>query len=212
VASYGGVGAAPRILVLLLLIIALVFGGLVWFDYLGLINARQTLAPVLSLVGIGAPAKLPNGQDPLLLERQRLDKLTEALNLQTQQLDKRQQDIQQQEALVKQKEASLAEQEKALQQREKSFNQTVNQYDNRSANLRAVASNLLSMPPKTATSQLEAMSDQDVIDIMREADQISASSGQSSIVPYWLSLMPADRAATLSRKMLKQPTVTASSP
>ncbi|HUX21861.1 MAG TPA: flagellar protein FlbB [Spirochaetia bacterium] len=211
-ASYGGVGAAPRILVLLLLIIALVFGGLVWFDYLGLINARQTLAPLLTLVGIGAPAKLPNAQDPLLLERQRLDKLTEALSLKTQQLDKRQQDIQQQEALVKQKEASLAEQEKALVQREKSFNQTVNQYDNRSANLRAVANNLLSMPPKTAASQLEAMSDQDVIDIMREADQIAASSGQSSIVPYWLSLLPADRAATLSRKMLKQPTVTASSP
>ncbi len=210
-ATYGGVGAAPRILVLILLIIALVFGGLVWFDYLGLINARQTLAPVLQLVGIGAPAKLPNAQDPLLLERQRLDKLTEALNLRNQQLDKRQADIQQQEALVKQKEASLAEQEKALQQREKSFNQTVNQYDNRSANLRAVASNLLSMPPKTAASQLEAMSDQDVIDIMRQADQIAASNGQNSIVPYWLSLMPADRAATISRKMLKQPTATATS-
>jgi flagellar protein FlbB len=208
VATYGGVGATPRILVLLLLIIALIFGGLIWFDYLGLINVRQTLAPLLSLVGVGGPAKLPNTQDPLLLERQRLDKLTEAINLRAQQLDKRQQDILRQEALIKQKEATLAEREKAFQQREKSFNQTVNQYDNRSANLRAVANNLLSMPPKTAASQLEAMSDQDVIDVMREADQIATDNGQNSIVPYWLSLMPADRAATISRKMLKQPTAT----
>ena len=207
-ATYGGVGAVPRILVLLLLILALIFGGLVWFDYLGLINVRQTLAPILSLVGVGTPAKVANGQDPLLLERERLNKLKEALAIQSQQLDKRQKNITQQEGVIKQKMAALSEQEQALKQREKSFNQTVNQYDNRSANLRAVATNLLQMPPKTAASQLEAMSDQDVIDIMREANQIAASNGQNSIVPYWLSLMPAKRAATISRKMLQQPAAT----
>ncbi len=210
-ATYGGVGAAPRILVLLLLIIALAFGGLVWFDYLGLVNVRQTLAPLLSLVGVGAPTKLPNAQDPLLLERQRLAKQTEALDLRSQQLDKRQADIKQQDEQIKQKMAALSEQEKALAAREKSFNQTVNQYDNRSANLRAVATNLLSMPPQTAAKQLAAMSDQDVIDILRAADDIAATNGQTSIVPYWLSLLPADRAATISRKMLKQPASVTSS-
>ena len=211
-ATYGGVGAAPRIFVLVLLIIALAFGGLVWFDYLGLINVRQTLAPLLSLVGVGAQSKIQNPQGPLLLERMRLTKETQALDLKNQQLTKRATDITKQEAQIKQKMAALAEQEKALQQQQKSFNQTVKQYDNRSANLRAVATNLLSMPPPTAAKQLEAMSDQNVIDILREADAIAAGNGQSSIVPYWLSLMPADRAATISRKMLKQPTIASTTP
>lgn len=211
-ASYGGVGAAPRILVLILLILALLFGGLVWFDYLGLVNVRQTLAPLLSLVGVGAPSKLPGGQAPLLLERERLSKETQALKLQSQALDKRQQNVKQQEEQLKQKMAAVAQQEKALKQREKSFNQTVNQYDNRSANLRAVATNLLSMPPQTAAKQLEAMSDQNVIDIMRAADQITTANGKSSIVPYWLSLMPAKRAAAISKKMLMQPKQSSSGP
>jgi flagellar protein FlbB len=210
--AYRGVGAAPRIFVLLLLIIALALGGLVWFDYLGLLNVRETLAPALSLVGVGAPQKLPNADDPLLLERQRLSKETEALDMRSQQLDKQSVDVQQQEAEVKQKLAALDEQQKALQEQEKSFNQTKNQYDNRSANLRAVATNLMSMPPQTAVDQLKAMTDQDVIDILRTTDQIAVDNGQQSIVPYWLSLMPADRAATISRKMLKTPALASSSP
>ncbi|HUZ17949.1 MAG TPA: flagellar protein FlbB [Spirochaetia bacterium] len=210
--AYRGVGAAPRIFVLMLLTLALAFGGVVWFDYLGLINARETLAPALQLIGIGAPKKLQGAEDPFLLERERLAKETQALDLRNQQLDKRAQDVQQQEADVQQKLAALAEQQKALTEREKSFNQTVNQYDNRSANLRAVANNLLSMPPQTAVQQLEAMNDQDVIDILRAADQISASNGQLSVVPYWLSLMPADRAAAISRKMLKTASLATTTP
>lgn len=201
-ASYSGVGAAPRILVLILLIIALVFGGFVWFDYLGLVNVRETLAPVLGLVGVGGPSKLSNAQGPLLLERERLAKQVEALNLQSQALDKQKQDFKQQEAQLQQKMAAVAAQEKALAEREKSFNQTVNQYDNRSANVRAVANMMMQMPPKDAVARLDAMNDQDVIDILRAADQVAASNNQNSIVPYWLSLMPADRAATISRKML----------
>lgn len=210
--AYRGVGAAPRIFVLLLLVIALAFGAVIWFDYLGLINAREALAPALQLVGIAAPQKVQGAQDPLLLERERLQKEGEAIDLRNQQLDKRAQQLTQQEALVEQKLASLSAQEKALSEREKSFNQTVNQYDNRSANLMAVANNMISMPPDAAVKQLQAMSDQDVIDILRAADQIAASSGQTSIVPYWLSLMPADRAAAISRKMLKTASLASTTP
>ncbi len=202
-ASYGGVGAAPRIIVLLLLIIALALGGLIWFDYLGLIDVKQTLAPVLRLVGVTAPSKIENAEDPLLLEKERLKSRFEALDLRTEQLAAREKAVQQKEAEVQQKLAALDEQQKALAAREKSFNDSVRQYENRSANLQRVAANLMGMPPPKAVDRLVGMSDQDVSDILQATDQIAAANGQTSIVPYWLSLMPADRAAAISRKMLK---------
>lgn len=201
----GGVGAAPRIIVLLLLLIALVLGGLIWFDYLGLVDVRQTLSPVLRLVGVGAPTKIANAEDPLLLQKERLDKRYEALDLRTEQLVAREKAIQQKEAEVNQKLAALNEEQKALVEREKSFNESVRAYENRSANLRRVAQNLMEMPPPKAVDRLVGMSDQDIIDVFRATDQLAASSGELSIVPYWLSLMPADRAAAISRKMLKLP-------
>ena len=41
-----------RVIVLILLIIILIFAGLWWFDYLGLIRARNTFEPLYSLLGI----------------------------------------------------------------------------------------------------------------------------------------------------------------
>ena len=204
-AKYSGVGAAPRILVLMLLVLALVIGGLVWFDYLGLVDVRQTLAPALRLVGVATPSKIPNAEDPFLLQQQRIDKRAQAIDLRSEQLDTRAKDIQTQEAQIAQKVAALDEQQKALAEQQKSFNDSVKQYENRNSNLQKVAQNLVSMPPDKAVAQIVNLSDQDIIDIFRLTDQISAAAGQNSIVPFWLSLMPADRAATISRKMLKQP-------
>jgi len=207
-ASYGGVGAAPRIIVLLLLVVALGLGGLIWFDYLGLIDVKHTLSPVLRLVGVTAPSKIQNAEDPLLLEKERLKRRVEALDLRTEQLTSREKAVQQKEAEVEQKLAALDEQQKALAEREKSFNDSVRQYENRSANLQRVAENLMGMDPHKAVDRLVAMGDQDVIDVLRATDQLAAANSQTSIVSYWLSLMPADRAAAISRKMLKlQPTL-----
>ncbi len=203
--SYGGVGPAPRIFVLFLLVVALVVGGLAWFDYLGLIDVRDTLAPVLRLAGVQAPAKIANAEDPLLLERERLGKQGEDIDMRAEQLDAREKAVRMKEAQVQQELAAIGERQKALVEQQKSFNDLTKQYENRDANLRQVAQNLLNMPPDSAVAQLVDMSDQDVIDIFRLTDQISTQNGQASIVPYWLSKMPADRAAEISRKMIKQP-------
>ena len=59
------------------------------------------------------------------------------------------------------------------------------------------------MPPTNARDILMKMDDQDVIDIFRIVDGQAQRTGQDSLVPYWLSIMPADRAATLQRKMAR---------
>jgi flagellar protein FlbB len=62
------------------------------------------------------------------------------------------------------------------------------------------------MQPQNAVAILVASDDQNVIDILRRTEEIAAETGASSMVAYWLSLMPAERAAQIQRKMLEKPT------
>ena len=64
------------------------------------------------------------------------------------------------------------------------------------------------MPPKNAVDILVAMEDQDIIDILRMADEIAAEQGVMSMASTWLQMMPAERAAQIQRKMLSKPRAT----
>ena len=66
--------------------------------------------------------------------------------------------------------------------------------------------NLEGMQPTNAVNILVEMGDQDVIDVLRRADEKAAANNTSSMVAYWLSLMPSARAATIQRKMANKPT------
>lgn len=194
-----------KILLLLLLIVFLAIGGVVWFDYLGIINIKERLSPAMNLVGLSAPEKIEDTGAPLMLEQERLKKQRQALDLQSEELQKRAEQIEKQENEIQQKLETLEEKEKSLEEREKSFNERVKQYDNKRANLRQSAQYFVSMPPQAAVDRLLEMEDQDVIDLLRTVERMAQEAGDDSIVSFWLSLMPADRAAQLSRKMLKKP-------
>ena len=53
-ASFGRPRVLGRIVLLLAMILALVIGGIVWFDYIGLIDAKATLRPAYTLLGVQA--------------------------------------------------------------------------------------------------------------------------------------------------------------
>ena len=205
-AKYGIVGTGPRVFLLILTLLALIFGGLLWFDYLGLIDVKDTLAPVLRLVGVRTRTRVDEPITPGLLDQQRLDAQWEALTLRDEELTTRSESLDLREAEIEQMMAAVVEREKALEEREKSFNEQVNQFDNRSENLRMVAVQFGSMPPEEAKDRLLEMTDQDIIDILRMTDSIAAQAGTSSVASYWLQLMPADRSAVLLRKMIEKPT------
>ena len=61
------------------------------------------------------------------------------------------------------------------------------------------------MPPQTAVEQLVGMVDQDIIDILRKADEMAAASRTTSMSSVWLMNFPADRAAAVERKMANKP-------
>ena len=201
----GGIGKS---IFLLILIIILVLGGLLWFDYLGVIHAKKVFAPVYKLAGLApqtsvtASASKPLSAD---LVEDRLAKRIEALDIRTQELDKRENDIvkieEQNEAIAKE----LEDRKKSQDEREKTFNNQVKKYDDRNLNIETIASYLNSMPPKTAVAELLSHDDQDIIDILRKADEMAAANKQTSLSSVWLMNMPADRAATIQRKMANKP-------
>jgi flagellar protein FlbB len=61
------------------------------------------------------------------------------------------------------------------------------------------------MPPERAVGIITAMDDQAAIDVLRMTEEIARREGTTSIVSYWLSLLPPERAAELQRKMTARP-------
>lgn len=196
----------PRILGLLLLILGLAGAGLLWLDILGLIDARSMALPLLKTVGLAPTDRRINAEDPLLLDRERLMKREEALALYQEDLTLQDGDLKRQNEELLQKLNSLAEREKAQEDRENSFNQIQKQAEDRKANLVQNSQYLNSMPPAKAVPILLQLDDQDLIDLLRVTEEEAKAQGQDSIVSAWIALMPAERAATIQRKMASKPT------
>lgn len=206
-ASFGRQRIFGRVVVLLILILAVAIGGLFWFDYLGIVDAKAVLAPALRL------ARLPTrtGQalpadSPTLLEDERLAKRLEAVEVMRQELSELERGLVERQASVEAMAQEIAERAKLLDEREISFKQAVDRYENRRANIEQNARFLTGMPPLDAVKILEASDDQTVIDVLRMVEELAAQSGEASIVPFWMSKMDAARAARLQRKMNEKPT------
>ncbi len=191
-----------------MLIIIMALGGLLWFDYLGVMHVRTVFAPLYKVLGknpqtsVTATSSAPIVAD---LDQDRIDKQLEAIEIHRQELERREEDIASKEKLNEQIANELASREKSQEDREKTFNQTVKQYDDKNVNIEQIATNLNGMTPQASVNILLAMDDQTVIDVLRKVEELAARNGTSSMGSYWLSLMPAERAAEIQRKMLSKP-------
>jgi flagellar protein FlbB len=205
-ASFGRPRVLGRIVLLLAIILALVIGGIVWFDYIGLIDAKSVLAPAYGLLGVKTRAAAAARADsPALLEEERYAKRMESISARSEELDAREGGLVKRDAEVSQKAQELDDRGKALNDQEKSFNDKVKQYDNRKANIDQNAQYLVGMPPAKAVSILVAMDDQTVIDVFHAVEERAKAAGVGSLVSVWLAGMPPDRSATLQRKMSAKP-------
>ena len=202
--QYTYLGMGTRIFVLFLLLILLLIGGFIWFDFLGLIDGKEMLAPFLGFLGMHRRTILKDVEDPLLLERERIKKQFEAMNLLEEELSQKEEKLKIKEGEISQMVEDIKEQEKALQERENSFNERLENYDKRRRNIKQSSEYLVGMPPESAVKILLAMDDIDIIDIFRITEEIAQEEGEVSLVAYWLSLMPKERAAELSRKMARK--------
>ncbi|MDR1306014.1 MAG: flagellar protein FlbB [Treponema sp.] len=205
-AGYGASRILGRVVVLLLLILVMAGGGILWFDYLNLIDAKTVLAPVYRLIGREGRTQPEAAPEELLnLDAARLASRLEALELRSMELDAREQELQNRYGEIEQMAQELEERQKALDERENSFNAITREAENKERSVEQNARYLTGMPPRQAVGILTAMDDQDAIDVFRKTEEIAQAEGTTSIVSYWLSLMPPERAAELQRKMAGRP-------
>ncbi len=197
-----------KTIVLLMLIIIMALGGLLWFDYLGVMHVRTVFNPLFKALGkdpqtsVTATSSAPVVAD---LDQDRINKQLEAIEIQREELSRREEEVAVKEQLNEQIANELISREKSQEDREKTFNQTLKKYDDKNVNIEQIALNLNGMRPEAAVNILLAMDDQMVIDVLRKVEEIAQRNGSSSMGSYWLSLMPADRAAVIQRKMLSKP-------
>jgi flagellar protein FlbB len=206
VATYERPRVLGKIIVLLLLIIAMTAGGIVWFDYLNVIDVKSLLVPVYRLFGReGRTQQTTSVNEVLSLDSERLAVRLEALNMRNLEIEKQEQELQSRQGQIEQMAQELEERQKSLDERENSFNASVKDAENKDKNVEQNARYLTGMPPQSAVEIIGNMDDQDVIDIFRKAEEIAQTEGSSSIVSYWISIMPPERAALLQRKMAGRP-------
>jgi flagellar protein FlbB len=200
-----------RIVLLLFIILALLIGGLFWFDFLGLVNARTYTSwatdPIMGLFG-QKPPESPNIDDPVLLDSIRIRKQEEALDLKYQDLTSKQDELSKQDKDVSQKVAEITEREKAQDDREKSFNEKLKAYDNKKANLERISKDLTSMKPAAAVKIMNGYDDQLLIDVLRTTQELADANGSMSLVSVWLSQLDPARTAEIQRKMTLKPLAT----
>lgn len=204
-ANYGATGTGLRIVALLLLVAVLLVGGVLWFDFLGIVEARSTLAPIRRLLGLAEQPTVEQLADPLLLERERLQSETEALDLIREDLERRELAVAQREAEIEQITAELEATRTSLENQEKSLNDRLTAFDDRRVNLEQNSRYLVGMPPSNAVEIMLQMEDPDIIELLQVTEDIAQREGSASLVSFWLSQMPAERAAELQRKFVRRP-------
>lgn len=206
--GYSRVSAAPRIFGLTLLVLVLAFGGALWFDFLGLIDVTSLFSPALRWVGL-EPREEPVAVEdsPLLLEDERLAKREEALSILSDQLDERTQSLDAREAELQALAEQLEEREGAIVDRENSVNEALRRVENERAALVKLSTYLTNMPPEDAVDIMVGYRDPTLINVLLVTDELAEEAGQASIVPFWLSLMPSDRAAAIGEKIEMLPEI-----
>jgi flagellar protein FlbB len=197
---------AGRVFVLLLLVVVMAAGGLVWLDYLNIIDAKGVLSPLSRFIGRQARSQPKAGPDEYLnLDAERLAIRLEALNLRNLEVDSRQQELDVRYGEIIQMAQELEERQKQLEDTANSLKGAREDAENRDRNIEQNARLLNGMPPERAVGIMSAMDDQDVIDVLRKTEELAQAAGTTSIVSYWLSLMEPGRAAELQRKMAGRP-------
>jgi flagellar protein FlbB len=195
-----------KVIVLLVLILALAGGGIVWFDYLNVIDAKTVLAPVYRLIGREGRSQPKIESDAAIsLDAERLAVRLEALELRNREMDNRDQELQSRYGEIEQMAQELEARQKALEEQENSFNASIREAETKDRIVEQNARYLNGMPPQQAVGILTAMDDQDAIDVIRKTEEIAQAEGTTSIVSFWMSLMTPERAAELQRKMTNRP-------
>ncbi len=201
-------GMIGKSILLLLLIVALIIGGIIWFDFLGIIDRGNSLDFLTSKMGLSSPEVVEDKEENIyLLDAVRLVKEREALDRREITLKSREESITLNEAKNRQVLDELSEKEAAIIDKEKSLSEALSRYSDEQMNLETTVKNLVAMPPKTVVDILDNYEVLKVVDTLRKEDEISLTEGRPSNSSVWIMFMKPKRAAEVQDMMIKKPNI-----
>ncbi len=192
-----------KIIFLLILIVVILLGGVYWFDHLGLVDYNKFAGPFEKYMPIFMKKGVEVTDEPVLLEVEFLSKREEMLLAKNRELELEKQGVEKKKLELQEIEAKLTEEASRLEEEKKVLSEKLHEYDNYNENIKKQAGYFTNMPPAAAVERIAKLEDLLAIDILRQIDAAAEEEGRVSVVPFFLSLMDPDKAATLQRKMTK---------
>ncbi|MBB6042958.1 periplasmic-type flagellar collar protein FlbB [Borreliella yangtzensis] len=190
-----------RAFFLLFLIVILFLFVLFSIDFLGMYNTKRYFPEFVRTKFLGETSLVFDHNSNIILDETRLVKEREAIDIKNQQIEKLKEDLKLKEDSLNKLEFELKQKQKDLDLKQKVIDDIINKYNDEEANILQTAVYLMNMPPEDAVKRLEDLNPELAISYMRKIEELSKKEDRISIVPYWLSLMDAKKAAILIRKM-----------
>ena len=192
-----------KIIFLLMLIVVILLGGVFWFDRLGLVDYNKFVGPFEKYLPMFMKKGVEVTDEPVLLEEEFLNKREEMLLAKNRELELEKQEVEKKKLELQEIEAKLTEEASRLEEEKKVLSEKLREYDNYNENIKKQAGYFTNMPPAAAVERIAKLEDLLAIDILRQIDAAAEEEGRVSVVPFFLSLMDPEKAATLQRKMTK---------
>ncbi len=193
---------------LLLLIVALVIGGIIWFDFLGVIDRGNTLDFITTRLGIAKSEPIKDETENIyLLDAVRIIKEREAIEQMEVVLKSREEAITLEEAKNKQIQEELKEKENSIIDKEKSLNEALSRYNDEQKNLETTVKYLGELPPQSVVAILNNYPILKIVDTLRKEDELAQQNNRVSNSATWILFMEPKMAAEVQDMMIKKPTI-----
>jgi len=194
---------SDRKTVVLLIISLFVVSGVLLYvlDSVGVVNARK-LAPFLSPAN---PLKIEDKGYPTEVDKMTLEKMKEKLLEKEEELAQLAEVLKIERDEIEKEKKALVEMRGNIEDQEEFLRGKLSDFMKRENVVKDLAVKITSMQPDKATALMTDWTDFDIIDVMRQIDKNAEAEGVRSIVPYLLTLFPADRSSEITRKMFLPP-------
>ncbi|HOF34330.1 MAG TPA: hypothetical protein PK624_10325 [Spirochaetota bacterium] len=186
------VSEKSKIIFLFLIIVFLLGVGVLWLDYMGLINLTKTASMFNKEE---ASVLYADDDEPSLMKLEELEKNKEQLKERTEDLDRREALLLEQEKSSNTDKEKIQEMRAGIELERKKLENEKNKYSGYKKNIGDLAQKIESMPPKEAVAIMINWDDPLIIDVLRQIDQNALDAGGMSVTSYLISLMPKEKAS-----------------
>ena len=171
-----------------------------------LLDSWQILNIENYLPGLSEEAPLV-GKDldtPTELEWQELKKEREKLEERELKFTEELKQLKEEQETLSGREGNLKHKIAGFNKEQERFKKLQEAYQDRKKNVKAMAERLQAMPPNEIIEIIENWTNRDLIQVFLEMEKNAQEAGETSIVPYLLTLLPKERSALLTTLMLDE--------